>query len=105
MLKELVLRLAEYYHKANINTTIGSSVPSLAKDMELVLSIMASSGERVNGCPYRWAVTEVERRKEKYGRRLLNCLREQGREPEGIDYLKRHFPIHLDNIVQGEPIP
>jgi len=101
MLTNIILKLQEWYHKANINTVIGGNVEKEARMAECIQKIMGPS--RI--CPGVTAMHEVERRKEKYGRRILKVYRKQGREELGIIYLKNHFVLYLDNIVNGEPIP
>lgn len=104
---KLLLRVRLALEKANINTTIGFSFESLARDYDFALKLMSSAGISLEecACPVIYARNTIERRKEKYGRRILKLSRALGEEPEGIKYLKRHFHMHLNDILNGNPIP
>lgn len=108
MLKEALSAAELLYQKANINTALGSSFETLARDWGLVLGI---AGDRAKDfpparrCPALFAQTVIELRKELYGRRILAILRGLGREEEAKDFLSKHFRLYLRNIIDGTPIP
>lgn len=107
MLKELVLKLELAYQKANLNTVIGSGVESLARTAQVAFAMVGNvPGEPAHySCPALYASTVVEKRKEKYGRRILDICRELGKEQEGKDYLREHFSVYYDDIIDGKTIP